>query len=61
MPKNDPGILTPREYADLSAYLLMLNGMPAGSAELPADAAALEKIRIDTASVGRSDPRQQRR
>lgn len=54
MPKNDPGILTAREYADLSAYLLMLNGMPAGSTELPAEQAALEKIRIDTASAARA-------
>lgn len=61
MPKNDPGILTAREYADLSAYLLMLNGMPAGRAELPADPAVLEKIRIDTASASRSAPRQFRR
>ncbi|HSA55082.1 MAG TPA: cytochrome c [Gemmatimonadaceae bacterium] len=51
MPKNDPGILTAREYADLAAYLLMLNRMPMGSAELPADPAVLEKIRIDTASA----------
>ena len=51
MPKNDPGILSAREYADLSAYLLLLNGMPMGGAELPTDAAVLEKIRIDTAST----------
>lgn len=57
MPKNDPGILTAREYADLSAYLLQLNGMPAGSTELPADPAALEKIRIDTVSATRSGTR----
>lgn len=57
MPKNDPGILTMGEYADLSAYLLMLNGMPAGRTELPADQVALERIRIDSAAAGGRDRR----
>jgi mono/diheme cytochrome c family protein len=48
MPKNEPGSLTPGEYADVTAYLLRMNGMPAGSVELPDDVSALRKIRIDT-------------
>jgi S-disulfanyl-L-cysteine oxidoreductase SoxD len=47
MPKNDPGGLAPDQYADVLAYLLRMNAMPAGAAELPADAAALAAIRID--------------
>jgi mono/diheme cytochrome c family protein len=48
MPKSDPGSLSPRQYADLVAYLLKLNGMPAGRNELPADPDSLSRIRIDT-------------
>ena len=53
MPKNEPGSLQPHEYAELVAYLLKLNEMPAGSADLPADSMALRKIRIE---AGRKDP-----
>src|SRR3954447_21601224 len=37
MPKNDPGSLAPEEYAQLVAYLLKMNGMRAGTSELPTD------------------------
>jgi len=47
MPKSEPGSLTPDEYAAIVAYILKLNGMPAGRQPLPADSAALDKIRID--------------
>lgn len=47
MPKNDPGTLSKREYTLVLAYLLKLNGMPAGSDELPADSVAMKKIRLD--------------
>ena len=47
MPKNEPGSLAPEEYAAIVAYLLKLNGMPAGKEKLPADSAALDRIRID--------------
>jgi mono/diheme cytochrome c family protein len=46
MPKNDPGSLAPEEYADLLAYLLRMNAMPAGKVELPPDPDELQKIRI---------------
>jgi mono/diheme cytochrome c family protein len=47
MPKNDPGALSDQEYADVLAYVLKMNRMPAGKAELPTDAAAIKRIRID--------------
>jgi mono/diheme cytochrome c family protein len=47
MPKNEPGILSPEEYAQVLAYLLKMNGMPAGSGELPADSTVMRKIRIE--------------
>ena len=47
MPKTEPGSLTSDEYASIVAYILKLNGMPAGKDALPADSAALAKIRFD--------------
>jgi mono/diheme cytochrome c family protein len=47
MPKNDPGSLAPREYADVLAYVLKMNGVPAGAVELPADSVRLKAIRIE--------------
>jgi len=47
MPKNDPGSLSPKEYTQVMAYLLKINGMPAGRTELPADPAALRGITIN--------------
>lgn len=47
MPKNDPGSLSPKEYTQVISFLLKLNGMPAGRAELPADPAALRAITIN--------------
>lgn len=46
MPKSDPGTLTAEEYAQVIAYLLKLNGMPAGAEELAADSAILKTIRF---------------
>jgi quinoprotein glucose dehydrogenase len=64
MPKNDPGSLAPEQYADVVAYLLRLNAMPAGAAELVPDSVALAAVRIDVPdSTGaapapvRKDPR----
>jgi hypothetical protein len=47
MPKNDPGSLSQREYADVIAYILRLNGMPAGPRDLPSDSLALNAIRLE--------------
>jgi mono/diheme cytochrome c family protein len=49
MPKNEPGSLTPQEYADVVAYLLRMNAMPSGTEELSTDVTALKKIRIEKA------------
>lgn len=51
MPKNDPGTLSPDEYAAVIAYLLQLNGMPAGPAPLPTDTVALKSLMIDLTST----------
>jgi len=50
MPKNSPGSLTNDEYAAVTAYILMLNGLPSGDDELPTDPAQARRIRIDTAA-----------
>jgi mono/diheme cytochrome c family protein len=47
MPKSDPGSLTEGQYILVLAYLLKLNGMPAGAEELSGDSLALARIRID--------------
>jgi mono/diheme cytochrome c family protein len=47
MPKNDPGALSDEEYADVLAYVLKMNRMPAGKTELRPDPAAIKRIRID--------------
>ena len=48
MPKNEPGSLAPQEYASIVAYILKLNGMPAGKEPLPSDEAVLARIRFDS-------------
>ena len=57
MPKNDPGSLAPEDVADVMAYLLKMNQMPVGSAELPADADSLKKFRIETKPASSSAKR----
>jgi mono/diheme cytochrome c family protein len=58
MPKNEPGSLAPEEYVDVLAYLLKLNDMPAGAAELEPDTTALGRIRIESrASAAKPDDR----
>ena len=44
MPEDNPGGLKPEEYADVIAYLLKLNGFPAGQTELPTSKDALSLI-----------------
>ena len=48
MPENDPGSLAPEVNADIIAYLLQLNAMPAGKAELMADTTALRAMRVES-------------
>ncbi len=47
MPDMSPGILTDRQTADIMAYVLSLNGFPAGDDELPSSSEALGQIRMD--------------
>jgi quinoprotein glucose dehydrogenase len=49
MPADQPGKLGREQNADILAFLLGFNGFPAGPKELPADAAALQNIRFETA------------
>jgi mono/diheme cytochrome c family protein len=46
MPADGPESLKPEEYAAIVAYLFNVNKFPAGDAELPTDATALEAIKI---------------
>ena len=48
MPKSDPGSLTPEEVAQVLAYLLKINDVPSGEAELSSDVAELKKILFET-------------
>lgn len=46
MPLDSPGKLKESEYADIVAYMLSLNHAPVGQKELPAESAALARIRV---------------
>jgi len=47
MPKEQPGSLEPEEYVQVLAYLLKINGAPAGKTPLAADVKPMKKIRIE--------------
>lgn len=57
MPKQEPATLAPEEYADVVAYLLKINGAPAGKTELPAKTNALRGIRIAMPAAPGKRPR----
>lgn len=46
MPQDAPGSLSRQQYADVVAYILSLNNVPSGSAELGTDDASLRSQRI---------------
>ena len=46
MPEGDPGSLSPARYAAVVAYLLELNGYPAGETPLPTSLSALQALEI---------------
>jgi mono/diheme cytochrome c family protein len=46
MPLDDIGSLNVQTSADITAYLLQANSLPAGEAELPADRSAMKSIAI---------------
>ena len=47
MPDDNPGGLSVQQYTDIIAYILKINGMPAGTDSLPADPEALRTVKID--------------
>ena len=47
MPEDNPGSLTPQQYADVLSYLLKLNKFPSGESELTSADDALKTIRIE--------------
>jgi quinoprotein glucose dehydrogenase len=49
MPANQPGKLTPEEYADTLAFILKGNQFPAGKTELAGKSDSLKQIRFETA------------
>ncbi len=51
MPESEPGALSKAQYAQVVAYILQLNQMPAGELELAAEADSLKDIRIDIAAA----------
>lgn len=49
MPLDNPGHLSPAQYADVVSYILRLNGYPAGEKELPARTEELTRILLERA------------
>lgn len=52
MPRDRPGTLDPQAYADILAYLLSANGMPAGAQDLPPESGTLRDIQMAGNPVG---------
>lgn len=46
MPQDGPSLVSDTIKADILAYIMSMNGMPAGNDELKADVAALEGIKV---------------
>ena len=47
MPDDAPGTLTAEEYTNSVAYILKLNGLPAGETKLVADSATMSGLKIE--------------
>jgi mono/diheme cytochrome c family protein len=47
MPDDNPGALSAEQSAQVVAYMLKMNGLPAGKEDLPVDIEALSKIKIE--------------
>jgi cytochrome c553 len=47
MPRDKPGSLSARAYAELAAYILQVNKFPSGSRELDRDPEVLEQVVIE--------------
>jgi mono/diheme cytochrome c family protein len=50
MPENAPGSLSSGQYADVVAYILSLNGVPAGTVDLPTDRGPLDAYDLSSLS-----------
>ena len=46
MPYGQPATLSKQEYIDIIAYILMVNGYPAGAQPLPSDRPILKRMMI---------------
>ena len=53
MPPTEPNAVTPKEKADIVAYLLKENGFPAGTTELPSTPEGLKAIKFEATKPGR--------
>ena len=53
MPQSDPGSLSAEDYVAIVAYMLKINGYPAGKQPLLADSAALQRVKIEVKRGGR--------
>lgn len=49
MPLDNPGKLSRQQNADVIAFILKTNEWPSGTTELPPDAGALKRIKIEAA------------
>ncbi len=47
MPMDGPGRLPIQQYVDVTAFILSINNIPAGSSELPIDEDALSEVRME--------------
>ena len=50
MPQDAPGSLSPTQVASIVAYILQMNGQPAGPEPLPAEIERLARIRVGVES-----------
>ena len=56
MPEDNPGDLSRQQYSNLVAYLLRMNGAPAGEHELGNDPMQLDQIVIEGPFEEHGDP-----
>jgi len=53
MPDDGPGSLPEADYVDAMAYILAMNGYPAGAAELTADLERMRAVPFQSHGAGR--------
>lgn len=52
MPQDNPGKLSRQQTADVLAFVLQVNQLPAGESELPRQAEVLKEIRFEATKPG---------